>query len=97
MTGAECKRGGNGGGAIAEGGAAGRGTKARVVLRDKKGTLSGKASTEALSQAHQSGIPVEGQVKAINSGGFEVKVGGVRVQVKGPTEWISQRRQNRAA
>ena len=37
-----------------------------------------KANTDAVRQAFETGLPVEGQVKSVNTGGFEVRVGGVR-------------------
>ena len=46
-----------------------------IVLRRSMGRGAGLAELE---QAHALGIAVEGVVKAINKGGFDVQVGGVR-------------------
>ncbi|MEZ4318986.1 MAG: S1 RNA-binding domain-containing protein [Myxococcota bacterium] len=40
--------------------------------------LSGAAASAHLDEARESGIPVEGRVASMNSGGFEVKIGDVR-------------------
>jgi small subunit ribosomal protein S1 len=40
--------------------------------------LGKKASREQLALAHEQGVPVEGKVMAINKGGAEVEVGGMR-------------------
>lgn len=37
----------------------------------------GEADLEGLKAAHESGLAIEGRVEAVNSGGFEIDVGGV--------------------
>ncbi|MBL8616715.1 MAG: S1 RNA-binding domain-containing protein [Deltaproteobacteria bacterium] len=54
-----------------------------VLSADERGVrlarrLSGKANIDALEQAREAGVPVEGTVESRNQGGFVVKVGGVR-------------------
>jgi small subunit ribosomal protein S1 len=64
--------------------AVGDSIEARVV-RTSGGTLQlsrgfgrGAAGTEALAEAHASGIPVEGRVTGTNKGGFDIDVLGAR-------------------
>jgi len=54
-----------------------------VLSTDERGLrlarrLSGKASMDAVEQAHEAGVPVEGTVDSRNTGGFVVKIGSVR-------------------
>jgi small subunit ribosomal protein S1 len=40
--------------------------------------LSGSAASELITEAKESGVPVEGKVTGRNSGGYEVRIGSVR-------------------
>ncbi|MEM7480990.1 MAG: S1 RNA-binding domain-containing protein [Acidobacteriota bacterium] len=50
-----------------------------LILRVKAGRVQGgEAAQEEIAQAFRAGLPVEGQVEAVNKGGVEVVVAGLR-------------------